>query len=112
MVRHSAGKRMMEPRRIKSAGPRMGRATGGGEPADWRWLVGKLREAGSSSVRASADWQWVTFRPQSVDGEVRQIVRLPVDGKFTVTRYDSRDHTCEIIGDYADAQSALSVALG
>lgn len=90
----------------------MGTATRNGEPADWRWLIGKIREAGSSSVRASADWQWVTFRRQATDAEVRQIVRLPVDGKFTVTRYDSRDHTCEIIGDYSDAQSALNVALG
>ena len=90
----------------------MGTATRNGEPADWRWLIGKIREAGSSSVRASADWQWVTFRRQATDAEVRQIVRLPVDGKFTVTRYDSRVHTCEIIGDYSDAQSALNVALG
>ena len=102
----------MEPRRTKSGVPRMGPARRSGEPADWRWLVGKIREAGSSSVRASTDWQWVTFRRRASDAEVRQIVRLPVDGKFTVTRYDSRDHTCEIIGDYADAQAALTVALG
>jgi hypothetical protein len=89
----------------------MGSGSRTGEPADWRWLVGKIREAGSASVRASADWQWVTFRRRGCDAEVRQIVRLPVDGKFTVTRYDSRSHTCVIIGDYADAQSALNVAL-
>jgi hypothetical protein len=54
----------------------------------------------------------VTFRPEATGAEVRQIVRLPFDGKFTVTRYDSRNQTCEIIGDFPDAQTALNVALG
>ncbi len=102
----------MEPRRTKPDISRMPQTKRIGEPADWHWLIGKLREAGSASVRASADWQWVTFRRRASDAEVHQIVRLPVDGKFTVTRYDSRAHTCEILGDYTDAQAALTVALG
>jgi hypothetical protein len=102
----------MEPRRMKFEYPWVGDVSHGGEPADWRWLIGKIRESGSASVRASADWQWVTFRPEATGAEVRQIVRLPFDGKFTVTRYDSRNQTCEIIGDFPDAQTALNVALG
>lgn len=103
----------MEPRSTKTRGTREARVVVGhaGDAADWKWLVSKIREAGSSSVRASADWQWVTFRRGPKDAEVRQIVRLPVDGKFTVTRYDSHAQTCEIIGDYSDARTALSVAL-
>jgi hypothetical protein len=103
----------MQPQQTKLAGSPTGmHSARADEPADWRWLVRKIREAGTSSVRASSDWQWVTFRRPATDGEVCQIVRLPVDGKFTVTRYDTRAYTCVIIGDYADAQSALNVALG
>lgn len=103
----------MEPRRGIRANPWVARGVGtdGAEPADWRWLVRQIRAAGTSSVRASTDWQWVTFRRDALDLEVRQIVRLPVDDKFTVTRYDPRSQVCEIVGDYPDAQTALSVAL-
>ncbi|MSQ42657.1 MAG: hypothetical protein EXR45_00395 [Chloroflexi bacterium] len=82
-----------------------------GEPIEWRWLVRELRTTGGAQVRASADWQWVTFRRAEQNSEVRQIVRLPEDGQFTVSRYDSRAQTCELLGDFPDAPAALRAAL-
>ncbi len=83
----------------------------GGEPVEWRWLVRELRSTRGAQVRASADWQWVTFRRPDQNSEVRQIVRLPEDGQFTVSRYDAREQTCELLGDFADAPAALRAAL-
>lgn len=82
-----------------------------GEPIEWRWLVRELRATGGALVRASADWQWVTFRRADQNSEVRQIVRLPGDGLFTVSCYDSRAQTCELLGDFPDAPGALRAAL-
>lgn len=82
-----------------------------GEPIEWRWLVRELRATGGAQVRASADWQWVTFRRPDQNAVVRQIVRLPGDGQFTVSCYDSRAQTCELLGDFPDAPAALRAAL-
>jgi hypothetical protein len=78
---------------------------------DWRWLVGELQAAGAGSVRVSPDWEWVTFRPAASDPRVCQIVWFPVDAAFGVSRYDSRQGTCELLGDYPAPQEALRAAL-
>lgn len=100
---------MVLGQRQLAGAPRTANNTTGHE--DWQWLVRQLHAAGNASVRASSDWQWVTFRRSDDDHEVRQIVRLPVDGLFTVTRYDSLSRTCEIMADAPTAKAALSVAL-
>lgn len=107
----------MEAGRPFASSGRINSSSGGstghqdGEPIEWRWLVRELRSTGGALVRASADWQWVTFRRSDQNSEVRQIVRLPGDGQFTVSRYDSRAQTCELLGDFPDAPAALRAAL-
>lgn len=80
-------------------------------PEDWSWLIDELKAAGAGSLRASPDWEWVTFRSHLHELSVFQIVRFPVDGAYGVSRYDSKHGTCELLGDFSDARTALKAVL-
>ena len=74
-------------------------------------MVDQLRAAGANTLRVSPAWHWVTFRASQHDSRVFQIIHFPQEGLYGVSRYDSKNRACELLGEYPDAQGALRAAL-